>query len=317
MLAVFLIAWSVLQLGGLSVFLINSWLLLSLPLVLAASGVTLVIFTGEFDLSAAGVVAVTNVLMATWLSELGWLGLPLAVLVGAVVGLFNGFLVVVMRLPAIAVTLATFIILGGLALVILPTPGGRIDPGIIDFFTGQLVVPRSIIFLMVIALLWLLYRNTRMGVHAYGVGQDAEALRLSGVAVDRVKFGVFALAGTLYGLAGAVLAAVVQTGDATIGSSYLLATFAAVAIGGAAFTGGSGSVLGTMLGALTLTVIPKVLFVLGISGWVQRVFEGMLIIAAVLVGAVATQSEQRKVQAVKTTPKVEAPTVSVSGGERP
>lgn len=305
--AIFLIGWAVNQLGGLNLFLINSWLVLSLPLVIASIGVTLVIFTRQFDLSAAGVVTLTNVLMATWLSEMNvWLAVLIAIGIGAAVGAVNALFVVVGKLSAIAVTLATLIILNGLALVILPTPGGRVSPDLVDALTGPLVVPRSLIIILVLAAAWLVFRRTRLGIYLFAVGQDAEAVRLSGVSVVPVRFAAFTIAGALYALAGVVLAAAIQTGDAAVGSSYLLSTFAAIAIGGTAFIGGSGSVIGTILGALTLTVIPKFLFVVGISGWVQQIFTGALIIAAVLVGAISTRTENKRKRTVVDDPAVKS-----------
>ncbi|MBN9155538.1 MAG: ABC transporter permease [Microbacterium sp.] len=305
--AIFMIAWASKQLGGLNVFLINSWIVLSLPLVIASIGVTLVIFTRQFDLSAAGVVTFTNVLMVTWLSEINvWLAVIIAIVVGVAIGALNATFIVLGRLPAIAVTLATLIILNGLALVILPTPGGRVSNELIDAVTGPLAIPRGLVLIVLLALAWVVFRRTRLGIYLFAVGQDEEAVRLSGVSVAAVRFASFSIAGGLYALAGVVLTAAIQSGDASIGSSYLLQTFAAIAIGGTAFTGGSGSVIGTILGALTLTVIPKFLFVIGISGWVQQVFTGVLIIAAVLVGAISTRTENRR-------KRVAAPTQSPGG----
>lgn len=296
-LLAFVVFWAVRQLGGLNLYLVNSWLLLSLPLVIAAIGVTLVIFTGQFDLSAAGVVTLVNVSMATWLGDLpAWAAVLVALALGAAIGAFNGLLVVKAKLPAIAVTLAVLIALNGLALVVLPTPGGLIQPELVEALTGQAVIPRSIIVIAILVVLWLVYRRSRLGIYAFAAGQDDEALRLSGVSVARVRITIFAIAGLLYGVAGVFLSAAIQTGDATIGTTYLLQTFAAIAIGGTAFIGGSGSAIGTILGALTLTVIPKVLFVVGISGWVQQIFTGVLIILAVLVGAISARTEGRKRQ---------------------
>ncbi|MEW1819223.1 ABC transporter permease [Arthrobacter sp. NPDC080031] len=306
-LAVFLLAWASRQLGGLNIFLINSWLVLSLPLVIAAIGVTLVIFTRQFDLSAAGVVTLANVLLTTTLSQQNtWVAVVIVLALGAAIGALNALLVIVGKLPAIAVTLAVLIILNGLALVILPAPGGRVSKELVQLITGPLFVPRSLIIIVVLALAWLVFRRTRLGIYMFAVGQDEEAVRLSGVSVARVQFASFTIAGALYAVAGVVLSAAIQTGDAAIGSTYLLQTFAAIAIGGTAFIGGSGSVIGTILGALTLTVIPKFLFVVGINGWAQTIFTGALIIVAVLVGAVSARSESKKKQTVQPPPDVPA-----------
>lgn len=306
-LVVFLLTWASRQLGGLNIFLINSWLVLSLPLVIAAIGVTLVIFTRQFDLSAAGVVTLTNVLMSTTLSQQNiWVAVALLVALGAAIGALNALLVIVGKLPAIAVTLAVLIILNGLALVILPAPGGKVSKDLVQLITGPLAVPRSLIIIVVLALAWLAFRRTRLGIYMFAVGQDEEAVRLSGVSVPRVQFASFTIAGALYAIAGIVLSAAIQSGDASIGSTYLLQTFAAIAIGGTAFIGGSGSIIGTILGALTLTVIPKFLFVVGINGWAQTIFTGALIIVAVLVGAVSVRNESKKKQKLQGKPETPA-----------
>lgn len=295
-LAVFLYTWWFYQLGGLNTYLINSWLVLALPLVVASVGVTLVIITRQFDLSAAGVVTVVNVLVATKLSETNpVLATVLMLALGAAIGCVNGLFVVLGKLPAIAVTLATLIILNGVALILLPLPGGRVAQGLIDFVNQpQASFPRPLVILVLLVLAWLVFKRSKLGIYMFGVGQDEEALHLSGVSVPRVRIGIFAIAGALYALAGVFLSAAIQSADATIGSTYLLQTFAAIAIGGTAFMGGSGSAIGTILGGLTLVSIPKVLFVLGISDWAQDIFTGVLIIAAVLVGAVTTRSESRQ-----------------------
>lgn len=296
-LAAFVLFWAIRQIGGLNAYLINSWLVLSLPLVIASVGVTLVMITRQFDLSAGGVVTLINVLMATLLSELpAWLAVLIAVALGGAIGAINGLLVIRAKLPAIAVTLATLIVLNGLALVILPSPGGLVSPDLVEAVTGDSIVPRSFIVIAVIVIAWLIYRRTRLGIYAFAAGQDDEALRLSGVSVPRVRLAIFVIAGGLYGLAGVFLSAAIATGDAKIGAPYMLQTFAAIAIGGTAFTGGSGSVIGTILGATTMTVLPKVLFVAGINSWSQKIATGVLVIIAVLIGAISGRSQQRKQQ---------------------
>lgn len=295
-LGIFMYTWYYYQLGGLNTYLINSWLVLALPLVVASVGVTLVIITRQFDLSAAGVVTLVNVLVATKLSDTNPVIATVAMLaLGAAIGCANALFVVLGKLPAIAVTLATLIILNGVSLILLPLPGGRVPQGLIDLVNQpQASIPRPLIILALLVVAWLVYKRTKLGIYMFGVGQDEEALHLSGVSPARVRIGVFAIAGALYALAGVFLSAAIQSADATIGSTYLLQTFAAIAIGGTAFIGGSGSAIGTIIGGLTLISIPKVLFVVGISDWAQDIFTGVLIIAAVLVGAVTTRSESRQ-----------------------
>lgn len=291
-LVIILFLWSRFQLGGLNMKLIDSFLVLSLPLIVASIGVTLVIITGQFDLSAAGVITIVNVLVATSLTGINpWLMVVLMILLGAAIGVVNGLFVVYGKLPAIAVTLATLIILQGLSVVLLAQPGGAVPKVLVEAVKGPFVVPRALLILVVIAIAWLLFKRTRLGIYMFALGEDEEALRLSGVAIKPVQLGVFGVAGGLYALAGVLLSVLTESADATIGDSYLLATFAAVAIGGTAFIGGSGSAIGTMLGALILVSIPKVLFVLQVSNWMVSVAQGIIIIAAVLVGAIAARRQ--------------------------
>jgi ribose transport system permease protein len=279
--------WWRFQIGGLNDYVLNGWLVLALPLVVAAMGVTLLIIMGEFDLSAAGVVTLVNVLLATTFSHTNSLLAAIVLIaIGALIGLANGALVVYAKLPAIAVTLATLIILNGIALVKLATPGGVIPAGVVNTLTGRSTVPRALIVIVLLALGWLVVRRTRLGTYIFALGADSDALALSGIAINKARIATFAIAGALYGFAGVCLGAAIQTGDASAGSTYLLSTFAAIAIGGTAFVGGSGTAIGSILGALILTIIPKVLFVLGISDWVQTIFTGVLIILAVLAGAI-------------------------------
>jgi ribose transport system permease protein len=294
-LALFLFIWSTYQMGGLNASLIKGWLVLSLPLVVASIGVTLLIITKQFDLSAAGVMTLINVLVATQSANFNvWLFMLLMIVLGALIGLVNGMFVVFGKLPAIAVTLATLIILNGFSLVLLVRPGGSVPRDLIDLVTGDFFIPRPIVFLVILVILWLVFKRTKLGIYMFAVGQDEDALRLSGVSVRKVRLAIFTISGALYAVAGLLLSAAIQSGDASIGGAYLLQTFAAIAIGGTAFVGGSGSAIGTLLGALTLTVIPKMLFVVGISNWSQTIFTGVLIILAVLIGAVTVKSKREK-----------------------
>ncbi|MCY4631335.1 MAG: ABC transporter permease [bacterium] len=289
-LLIVLVVWDQRQIGGLTVRLIESYLVLATPLIVASIGVTLVIITREFDLSAAGVVTLVNVLMATSLQSLNpWLMVVVFVLLGAGIGLVNGVLVVYGKLPGIAVTLATLVIPQGLALIRLKTPGGIVPRTLVDALKTHATVPRALILILALAAAWLVFRRTRLGMYMFAIGKDEEALRLSGVSTRAVRISIFSIAGALYGFAGVLIALTTETGDANIGNAYLLSTFAAVAVGGTAFVGGTGSAIGSIFGALTLVAIPKVLFVLGISNWMVQVVTGIIILIAVLLGAIAAR----------------------------
>jgi len=266
----------------------------ALPLALAAAGGGLVVLTRGFDLSVAGVIALTNVLIATALPDGPW-GAVLAVAIaggaGLVVGAINGYLVAYVRLQSIASTLATMIICSGVALLVLDAPGGQVPDAVVYGFSGLLPgnLPVSAVVALLVLLLWLVLRRTDWGVAIYAIGADETAASLAGIPVRRAKFLTYCLAGILYGFAGLMLSAVTATGNPNGGTTYLLLMFAAIAIGGTAFSGGRGGVAGSMVGAATLTLLQKVLFSAGVSSFYTGIFQGLVMILAVVIGVLTAR----------------------------
>ena len=294
---IFLVLFSIFaryQPGALALSSINDLCNNTLPIALAAAGGTLVVLTRGFDLSVAGVVALSNVLIATAIGPdawAPWLALALAVSVGTAVGAVNGFLVAYVGLQSITATLATMIVCSGIALLILQSPGGSVPDVSADDLTGLLggVVPVAALVAGVVAVFWLVLRRTDWGVALYAVGADETAAELAGIATRRVKLLAYALAGLLYGLAGYALSALTATGDPNAGASYLITVFSASAIGGTAFTGGRGGLIGSMIGAATLTLLLKVLFSIGVLSFSTGIAQGLVMILAALIGAQAAR----------------------------
>lgn len=287
------IIFAIRQPGALSTLTIGELANNSLPLALAAAGGTLVVLTRGFDLSVAGVVALSNVIIATQVGDgvQGALsGLAMVVAIGLVVGAVNGALVAYLRLQSIACTLATMIVCSGLALLVLDAPGGEVPDSIAYGLTGVVAgIPVALIIAAVIVLLWLAARRTDWGVALYAAGADEVAATLAGIQIRRAKFIAYCLAGVLYALAGYMLSALTATGNPNAGSSYLLLTFAAIALGGTAFTGGRGGVIGSMVGAATLVLLQKVLFSAGVSSFYTGIFQGVVLILAVLIAVCSEQ----------------------------
>ncbi len=264
----------------------------ALPLALAAAGGTLVVLTRGFDLSVAGVVALSNVLMATVVGDgpAGALeGLAMVTGIGLLVGAVNGVLVAYVRLQSIASTLATMIVTSGLALLVLDAPGGNVPDFVADTLTDVVAggIPVAAVIALAVVLAWLVLRRTDWGVALYAVGADETAAGLAGIPTRRVMFLAYCLAGVFYALSGYMLSALTATGNPNAGNSYLLLTFAAIAIGGTSFSGGRGDVVGAMLGAATLTLLQKVLFSAGVSSFYTGIFQGIVMILAVLVAALS------------------------------
>jgi len=259
-------------------------------LALAAAGLTLVVLSGELDLSGPGVIAIANVVVATTSADpLGAFGSFAAVLaIGLVVGVLNGVLVAYLGLQSLAVTLGTLIACQGIALLVLPAPGGEVVEEIAYGLTGDLFgVPVPAILLALALLVWLLLKTSRIGIALYAVGTDAAAARLSGLNIRATKLFAFIAAGLFYAVAGFVFSAEIGSGDPRISDSFLLFMYAAVAIGGTSLMGGRGGVVGTLAGAAILTVLQKMLFAVGIADFYTNIFNGIIMVLAILFGQVS------------------------------
>ncbi len=259
----------------------------TMPLAVAAIGQTVVVLTRGIDLSVGGVIDLTNALAAIFLA-----GSPLhmivvsilVVLVGAGAGLVNGLLVGLGRLQPIVVTLATLSIFQGLAIRVLPQPGGSVPAG----YTNLLVnpdAPTALIFLAVAILGWMALRRSRLGVELFAVGNDEAAAVALGVNALRTKIVAYSIAGALYAVAGLFLAANATSGDATTGNSYTLTSIVAVVLGGVSLFGGRGSAIGAICGAFITTMIVNILFYAHINPLYQAFYEGLFLVVAVVLGS--------------------------------
>lgn len=274
-------------------FMLNSFIVLSCPLALAAVGTTLVLVIGGFDLSVAGTISFSNVIAATVMGthpDALWAIAGLVLLAGLVTGVINGVLIALLHLPSLGVTLATNIMLAGVALIILRAPGGSVPLAFSRTLTGTVgQVPVALVVLAAVAVLWVVFSKTRTGMSAFAIGGNADAARLSGIPLARVQITVYGLAGVAYAAGGLYLSALTATGSPTSGSPFMLTAFAAAALGLVSFRGGSGSAIAAMFGAATLTLIPKFLFAGGISDFWVGIFQGLVILVALSVPLVASR----------------------------
>jgi ribose transport system permease protein len=281
--------YAVKQPSALTVIGLTNMLNNTVVLALAAAGLTLVVLTGELDLSAVGVIAITNVVVATVSSALpggAATSLLLVCSIGLCVGFVNGFLIAYLGLQSLACTLGTMIICEGIALLILAAPGGQVLDTITYGLTDVVgtFFPVAALILLAVALAWLYLRSTRVGIAIYAVGTDESASRLSGLDVRRTKLTAFAIAGVMYAGAGYMLSAQTGTGDPRVSGSFLLYVFASVAIGGTSLAGGRGGLIGSMVGAGILTVMQKMLFTLGVAEFYTNIFNGLIMILAIFIG---------------------------------
>lgn len=256
------------------------------PLMLAAAGQTIVVLSRGFDLSLVGTISISNVLVASFPFDGVWGGLLnflMCIGAGAGIGLLNGYLVAYRGLQTIAATLGTMILFQGIALLILPVPGGSVSDFVSNAMTGSVAdIPVAALVVAAFALLWLVVKRTDLGVSLYAIGADETAAGLSGIAVKRSRCAGFVMAGILYGGAGFMLSAQTSTGDPNSGLPFLLLSFAAVALGGTSLGGGQGGAIGSMIGASVLLLMQKMLFAVGVSSFYTGLFQGVLLILAIL-----------------------------------
>ncbi len=258
----------------------------TMPLALATLGQTMVVLTRGIDLSVGGIVDLANALAAVWLagSVLHMIGIStVIVLIGAVAGMINGLLVGLGRLQPIVVTLATLSIFQGVAIRVLPQPGGAVPTGYTDFLVNT-NAPTGLIFLVVAVLGWVALRRSRLGVGLFAIGNDEPSAIALGINAMRTKIAAYTIGGALYAVAGLFLAANATAGDATTGDSYTLTSIVAVVLGGVNLFGGRGSAVGAICGAFITTMIVNILFFAHIDPLYQSFYEGLFLIIAVVVG---------------------------------
>lgn len=284
------------KIGGLpGSFELTSLVNTALPLVFAAVGQAVVVLTRGIDLSVGGMIDFSNSLAAAKMgssaaSMVLWSAIIIAI--GAAGGLINGLFVVYARLQPIVVTLATLSIFQGLALAVLPQPGGAI-PSTYTKVLANPNQPTSLVYVVVVILGWIAFRRSGFGIAIFAVGNDEDAARARGIPVARAKVSAYMVSGMCAATAGLFLAATATAGDATTGDVFVLQSIAAVVLGGISFGGGRGSGVGAVAGAFTLTLLVNVLFFAGINPLYQTFYQGLFLIAAVVLGAAIARLGQR------------------------
>jgi simple sugar transport system permease protein len=257
------------------------------PLVIVAVAMTFVITTAGIDLSVGSILALVNALAAIALQAgIPWpLVVVLMLLLGAAVGLLQGFFVAYEGIPAFIVTLAGLSAIRGLALLLTKGYSIPVDPASPFNAIGRgwvLGVPLpAIIAIVVLAAGYVLFNETGFGRYVTGIGANAEAVRRAGVDIRRVTLGVYVLSGGAAALAGLIIAARLGSGSSNAGVGFELDVIAAVVLGGTSLFGGRGTMVGTILGALTVAVIGNGLILAHLSPFLTPIVTGCIILVAI------------------------------------
>ncbi len=299
LLAVLVFMLGVLEPASFSVDATTRIVDISVVLILAGIGQTVVLLTGGIDLSVGGVISLVTAIGATRMASAtdAWVVAALLVAFGWLPGLLNGALIVFGRLQPFIVTLGTWFVLGGLALVVLPSAGGTVNGSIGWIASGSLLGLGNSIWITLVAgaaLWWLL--QTRVGLEIRAIGSDREAAHQSGVPVRRVTLLTYCLCSEFAVLAGLVLTSSSLSGDPTGGDTYILMSVAAAVIGGTSLFGGRGSATGTIIGALVLSYLLSVVFALDVASQWSLIASGALLIISLClqVGARRLLSSSRE-----------------------
>ena len=259
----------------------------SAPLLIVAAAMTFVITTGGIDLSVGSVLALAATLSAACLQAgIAWpIVVVLMMLLGAATGLIQGYFIAYERIPAFIVTLVGLSVIRGLALLITGGYSIPVDPQSPFTAIGQAwfvgIPAPAIIAIVALFAAYIAFNETPFGRYVTGIGANAEAVRRAGVNTRRVTLFVYVISGVAASIAGIILAARLGSGSSNAGQGFELDVIAAVVLGGTSLFGGRGSVVGTVLGALTVAVIANGLILSHMSPFFTPIVTGVIILVAI------------------------------------
>jgi len=264
----------------------------SAPALMVAVGVTFIIIMGSIDLSMEGTVSVSAVVFAFAFLAMGgtvlswaWLALPLALIVGAVIGLINGLVHVRLRIPSFMASLAMGFVGTGFALLLTGGDRIRIED---EVFRGLLTERwfgfpvMCYVALLFLVIAWFIQSRTTLGRNFYAVGGGEELAHASGLNVDRVRVMGFMLAGVFYAVGALLAVGRIGIAETATGNNFMFISITSVVVGGTALWGGIGGVWNTLIGVLIVNVIGNGMVVIGLPGYVQDGVLGLLVITAVV-----------------------------------
>jgi ribose transport system permease protein len=264
-------------------------------LALVAMAQTLVVLTSGIDLSVGMIFILCNCVASYLVVGSGvatTFGIVAVIAVGALCGAINAIIVIFGRLQPIVTTIASGAVYFGIALWIRPFPGSSDDfnSAVADALTGKVfdVIPASVVVLAgIVVVVWLPFQRSVLGRTAYAVGSSELAAYMSGMPIRRAKFLAYVLGGVLASIGGLFLTFFTYSGEASIanGNTYTLYSIAAVVLGGVSLFGGQGSAIGAIFGALAFRAIGDLLFVFDVEPLWQPLFQGVVLLLAVSIGA--------------------------------
>jgi ribose transport system permease protein len=266
---------------------LNSNMRVFLPIILMAIGQAIVIVGGGIDISVGGIVSIVNTVLATRVGLEGspaemWRYIFISLLIGLLAGSINGFFIAYLRLQPIITTYATSFLYTGLALFILPNPGGGIPASIAALYrdTTPLNLPLAFYVIGIFLLIWFYISSTRYGRFLFAVGGKPEAAYETAVPVTTVQFSTYVISGLMAAFSGIAITMLSGSGNGEIGGPMTLNSITAVVIGGNAMSGGVGGVAGPVMGAITLGIIQNIISFANIDTWWETLVKATIIVVA-------------------------------------
>lgn len=260
-----------------------------------AIGMTIVCLTGGIDLSVGSIVAFSGIITAGILRDQNWptfLVALVAILVGGMLGLYNGYFVAYWKAAPFVVTLSMMTIARGMTYVYSDgRPISNLPAGFLVVGKGSILgipIP-TLILIVVFALASVMLTKLKFGRYIYAVGGNEHAAMVSGINIRKIKMMVYVLSGVACGIASIILTARVSAGLPTAGNGYELDAIAATVIGGTSLSGGRGRLWGTMVGAILLGIVNNGLDLLNVSSFYQQIVKGLIILGAILIDSKRNQ----------------------------
>lgn len=257
-----------------------------LPLMLLAAGQAIIVIGGGIDLSIGAIVSLVNVIIVRALGvdpSPGRIALAIALglLAGTLAGAFNGLCAAYLRFQPIITTFATSFVFSGLALWVLPSPGGVVPPDLLRAYAANpLRIPLAIWVAALVLLLWGALRATRFGTYLYAVGGQPLSAYVTGVPVSLVRLASYSIGGLLAACGSLALTLNTGTGDPLVGGPMTLPSVVAVVIGGTRLSGGQGGIAGALIGVVVLRLLDSIISFANVPSWWQTFAQGMIVMVA-------------------------------------
>lgn len=266
------------------------------PLILSSIAVTPVLLAGGggIDISVGPLLTLVNVLIVQVLVvRLGATSpviiIPTALMIGLLSGLLNGFLTAIVRIQPIVATLSTYLIYRGLAVWLMPSPGGYV-PGWLASISGEM----SFLPVLVVLVAWYALTRTVFYEHLMATGGDDRAAYTAGINVTAVRFGAYILSGLISSIAALCLTALIGSGDPKVGPGYTMTAIASAALGGVSLAGGIGGVVGAALGAVDIFLLQSILTFFNISPFALQIAYGLILVSALSLNALQARAFGRR-----------------------